>query len=205
MSSEPTVYVVDDDPSVLDSLESLLDSVGIAVRTYESGRAFLEGCQPCGPGCVVTDERMPEMSGLALQKEMIRQGITLPVIVMSAFAEVQMARHALKSGAVDFIEKPFSAVDMLDIIRDALARSEVACEEHAARATFDCGLASLTARERQVLEHLLEGEANKVVAAELGISERTVEVHRRRVMLKMKVHSIVRLAQLASRFMADAA
>jgi two-component system response regulator FixJ len=184
MSAEPTVYVVDDDAAVRRSLERLLDAAGFRVVSYDLPLAFLEAAPGLSAGCVLLDVRMPGMDGLEVQARLIRLGVSLPVIVMTGHGDVQSAVRAMKAGAVDFIEKPYDDDTLLNAIEAALAKaSRPTREREAAQAAQR--IATLSPREREVLEALLTGRANKVIAFDLGISVRTVEVHRARMMERL--------------------
>ena len=202
---EPTVFVVDDDEAVRDSLTVMLEAEGLAVEAFPSGRALLEALTPGRAGCVVADVRMPDMDGLELlDRLMARDGGRLRVIIMTGHGDVPMAVRAMKAGAVDFIEKPFAPEVIVGVVRRALearrpapagaaavAAAAAEADEAAAR------LASLTAREAEVLEQLVIGRPNKVIAHELGISARTVEIHRARVMEKTGARSLSHLVRIA--------
>jgi two-component system response regulator FixJ len=196
MPSEPTVFVVDDDPAVRDSLHWLLQSVGLAVETYATGEQFLQAYDPARPGCLVLDVRMPGMSGLRLQEELAARHILLPVIILTGYAEVQTAVRALKTGAFDFIEKPYSDEVLLDHIHRALDADRQAREAATLRAEIGARFASLTPREREVMQLVTAGKANKVIASELGLSPKTIEVHRAAVMDKMGADSVAELVRL---------
>ena len=197
MAEPAAVHVIDDDEAVRHSLEFLLDCAGIPVRTYESGLAFLKVVGELRSGCILTDVRMPDLDGLALQQKLLEMGIRLPVIVMTGHGDVPIAVQALKAGAADFIEKPFDDEALVTAVRSALDASlrsqerEKEAEEIAAR------LATLTPRERQVLDRLVAGQPNKTIAFDLGASPRTVEVHRARVMEKMGARSFSELVRMA--------
>lgn len=202
MTSEPMVHVVDDDPAMRDSLEFLFETAGLKARTYESGPALLAEAAALAPGCIVTDVRMPEMNGLELVRRLGEAGVTLPVIVMTGHADVPLAVEAMKAGVVDFIEKPFDDEIFLNAVRKALDAGAAVGEQQAQEAEIRERLASLSAREHQVLEGLVAGRANKVIAYDLGISPRTVEVYRANVMTKMQARSLselVRMSILAQR------
>ena len=202
MASEPMVHVVDDDPAMRDSLEFLFETAGLKARAYESGPALLAEAAALAPGCVVTDVRMPEMNGLELVRRLGEAGVTLPVIVMTGHADVPLAVEAMKAGVVDFIEKPFDDEIFLNAVRKALDAGAAVGEQQAQEAEIRERLASLSAREHQVLEGLVAGRANKVIAYDLGISPRTVEVYRANVMTKMQARSLselVRMSILAQR------
>ncbi|WP_431861132.1 response regulator transcription factor [Azospirillum sp.] len=194
--STPTVFVVDDDEAVRKSLAWLIGSVGLAVQAYESADAFLASWTVERPGCLVLDVRMPGMSGLELQDALARRGSSLPVIIVTGHADVPMAVRALKAGAVDFIEKPFNDQVLLDRIQDAVKRSQSAFAGQARRALVQALLARLTPRERQVAELVAAGKPNKVIAFELDLSMKTVEVHRHNVMDKLEVASVADLTRL---------
>ncbi len=190
------VHIIDDDGAVRDSLALLLDSAGIAVRTYDSATAFLALARGLGAGCVLTDVRMPDLDGLALQRRLAGAGVTLPVIVMTGHADVPIAVAALKAGALDFLEKPFDDARLIDAVRSALSTSRDAQRQAVAAARIATRLASLTPREREVLDLLVAGNPNKTIAYDLGSSPRTVEVHRSRVMEKMGARSLAELVRM---------
>jgi two-component system, LuxR family, response regulator FixJ len=196
MSADPTVFVVDDDPAMRQSLRWLLQSVGLAVETYATAEAFLTTVDSARPGCLVLDVRMPGMSGLHLQEELKNRGIVLPIIVVTGYAEVPTAVRALKSGAIDFIEKPFSDQLLVDSVRHALELDQEARATEAERSEITARLALLSTREHEVMERVTDGKPNKVIATELGIGEKTVEVHRANVMRKMCVNSVAALIRL---------
>jgi FixJ family two-component response regulator len=197
MPPEPIVFVVDDDRAMRESLRWLLESVGLTVRTYANAADFLREYEPTQAGCLVLDVRMPGMSGLDLQAELGRRGAGLPTIVVTGHAEVPMAVRAVKAGAVDFIEKPFSDQLLLDRVRQALEIDRLEREVRRRREEARRRLESLTAREREVLTLVAAGKANKEIAAELGLSPKTVEVHRAHVMSKMSVDSLAELIRVA--------
>jgi FixJ family two-component response regulator len=194
--TRPTVFVVDDDASVLDSLQFLLKSVGIDAETFSSAYEFLEVYDPDKPGCLVLDVRMPGMSGLELQEELVARGSALPIIFLTAHADVPMAVTAVKTGATDFIQKPFRDQELLDKIQHAIEQNARLREELAEHSQIARRIASLTPREREVMALIVEGRANKVIAHELGLSQRTVEIHRARVMEKMQAESVALLVQM---------
>ena len=195
MTATPLVHVVDDDEAVRDSLTLLLDSAGFSVRTYEAATVLLAS-PPTGTGCVLTDVRMPEMDGLELQKRLAATGARLPVIVMTGHGDVPIAVAAMKAGAADFLEKPFDDEQLLAAVRKAIAASERSNVEDAAAADISTRLASLTPKELEVLDKLVEGLPNKTIAYDLGSSPRTVEVHRARVMEKMGARSLPELVRM---------
>jgi two-component system response regulator FixJ len=197
MAEEPLIHVVDDDEAVRDSLGLLLESAGFAVQTYDSAIVFLNALPKLGVGCVLTDVRMPDLDGLTLQRRLTELGVRLPVIVMTGHADVPIAVDALKAGAADFLEKPFDDAQLLAAVSNALAASQRTHEEAAAVATITARIASLTPREREVLDRLVAGHPNKTIAYDLGSSPRTVEVHRARVMEKMGARSLPELVRMA--------
>lgn len=194
--ADPVVHVIDDDEAVRQSLVFLLASSGVAVRAYDSAGAFLDALAAVQPGCVLTDVRMPGMSGLDLQRELLARRIALPVIVMTGHGDVQLAVQAMKAGAVDFIEKPFSDDTILNTIRGALARFARDAEQNGAVTMVEARLKTLTAREREVLDGLVAGLPNKTIAYDLTISARTVEVHRANLMTKMGAASLPELIRM---------
>jgi two-component system, LuxR family, response regulator FixJ len=195
MPVTPLVHVVDDDEAVRDSLTLLLESAGFGVRSYASATALLAS-KPKGTGCVLTDVRMPEMDGLELQKRLAATGTRLPVIVMTGHGDVPIAVAAMKSGAVDFLEKPFDDTQLLAAVRNAVSASERTQDADAATADISTRLGSLTPKEQEVLDKLVEGLPNKTIAYDLGSSPRTVEVHRARVMEKMGARSLPELVRM---------
>jgi two-component system, LuxR family, response regulator FixJ len=196
MAEAPLVHVVDDDEAVRDSLNMLLESAGLSVRTYDSATAFLIALPNLTAGCVLTDVRMPGLDGLELQRRLRELGVRLPVIFMTGHGDVPIAVEALKAGAADFLEKPFDDTQVLAAISSALAVSQRTHDEEAAVAQIAARIASLTPREREVLDRLVAGQPNKTIAYDLGSSPRTVEVHRARVMEKMGVRSLPELVRM---------
>jgi two-component system response regulator FixJ len=196
MTPAPQVHVVDDDPAVRESLAFLLGAAGFSARTYDSAAAFLAVAPGIAAGCVLTDVRMPGMDGLALQRQIAALGGNLAVVVMTGHGDVPIAVEALKAGARDFLEKPFPEDRLLAVVRDALAVSQRAQAEQQASAETSTRFASLTPREREVLERLVAGQPNKTIAYDLGTSPRTVEVQRARVMEKMGARSLAELVRM---------
>lgn len=200
MSESPVIYLIDDDEAARDSLKFLIECAGHEVRSFDSAIAFLNALGEEGRpelGCIVTDVRMPEMTGVELIAKLKELGVREPVIVITGHADVPMAIQAMKAGVSDFIEKPFADDAILPAIEHALNRrlAEAGADEE--RREIAGRIASLSQREREVMEALVEGKANKVIAYELGISARTVEVYRAHVMTKMKVRSLSELVRLA--------
>ncbi len=197
MAADGVVHVIDDDADVRQSLAFLLSTAGLAVRVHDSAVAFLKVLPEVKDGCVVTDVRMPGIDGLELQRRLGELERRLPVIVMTGHGDVPLAVEAMKAGAVDFIEKPFDDEVMLSAIRAALARQADDRERNARAAAIQERIARLSDRERDVLDRLVAGKANKVIAHELGISPRTVEVYRANVMTKMQADSLSELVRMA--------
>ena len=195
--SKPTIYIVDDDDGVRRATGALMESVGYAHKTYASGREFLQHYNSSQPGCLVLDIRMPEMSGLELQQELNQRNIRLPVIFVTGHGDVPMAVQAMKKGAFDFVQKPFRDQDLLDKVNHALQQDSVLRQETADKEEVLQRWNSLTQREKEVMALIAEGNANKVVAQDLNLSERTVEIHRARVMEKMQARSVAQLVKLS--------
>ncbi len=193
----PVVFVVDDDPAMRDSLRWLIESTGLQVETFGDAQTFLARIRPDLPGCLVLDVRMPGMSGLDLQAELTRRGIGLPTIVVTGHAEVPMAVRAVKAGAIDFIEKPFSDQLLLDRVRQGIEMDRQERDGRARRAEILRRMSLLTQREREVLDLVVVGKANKEIAAALHLSPKTVEVHRAHVMEKMQASSVAELVRLS--------
>jgi len=198
MVANPVVHIVDDDEAVRRSLAFMLSSAGLAVRVYDSAGAFLDGLDDLQCGCLITDVRMPEMTGLELLQRIKQRAPCLPAIVITGHGDVPLAVEAMKAGAIDFIEKPFDENAILDAVNAALEQSGEG--DNGDRAAVNARIASLSERERQVLDGLVAGHPNKVIAATLGISPRTVEVYRANLMAKMHAKSlseVIRMAILA--------
>jgi len=196
LNTQVTVFVVDDDRAVRDSLALLVQSVGLEVETFAGAREFLDAYRPDRPGCLITDIRMPGMSGLDLQERLTEDGYHIPVIVLTGFGDVPAAVRALKGGAVDFVEKPFNPQALLDLVQQAIARDTELREQAAREADVAERVALLTPREQEVMALVVAGKANKVVAIDLAISERTVELHRGRIMKKMQARSLAELMRI---------
>jgi two-component system, LuxR family, response regulator FixJ len=197
MNSNPTVFVVDDDQAMRNSLEWLIESIGMKVKTYSSAVEFLNSYYPGQAGCLLLDVRMPGMSGLELQIHLSRQDSRLPVVIITGHGDVAMAVKAMKSGAVDFIEKPFHDEELLASIRNALDHDQKQRSLQSQRAEIAARLAELTPREHEVMEMVTDGSANKEIASVLGVSAKTVEAHRARVMDKMRATSLAELVRMA--------
>jgi len=193
---EAVVFVVDDDPAVREALCSLIRSVGLNAEAFVSAQDFLNSPRPDAAACLVLDVRMPGLSGLDLQRELAGSGERIPIIFITGHGDIPMSVRAMKAGAVEFLSKPFRDQDLLDAIGQALERDQAARKEHAALAEIRGRYDKLTAREREVAPLIVRGMLNKQAAAELGISEITVKVHRRNVMRKMKVRSLAELVRM---------
>ncbi len=195
-TTRPTVFVIDDDASIRNALHLLIKSVGLTVETHASGRQFLNDFDPTTPGCLVLDLRMPGMSGLELQEELHRRGISIPVIFITGHGDVPAAVRAMKAGAADFVEKPFSDQFLLDTIQRAIAQDTQMRKRWADAERARDRLETLTPREREVANLVVAGKASKQIAAELRISQKTVEVHRLHIMEKLGVGCVVDLVRM---------
>ena len=193
----PVVIVIDDDPMVRRALDSLFRSIGLATTLYESATAFLADQAPSRVSCIITDVRMPGVSGLDFQKALTAQGVTTPVIVITGHGDVPMSVGAMKAGAVDFLTKPFRDQDLIDAVNEALERDRRTRERAGDVAGVEARYALLTPRERQVMDLVVGGLMNKQAAAELGLSEVTVKLHRSSLMRKMQVHTVADLVRLS--------
>ena len=197
MSATRTIFVVDDDAAVRDSLKILLTASGYVPELYASARAFLERSEPNHAGCLLADVRMPDMDGLELQEELSKRGSKLPVIIMTGHGDVPLAVRAMKAGAVDFLEKPFNRAQLVAGLEKAFQRLQTDAEASLAFEDARARMAELTERERDVLDLLVAGHQNKMIGSKLGISARTVQVHRGRIMHKLKVESLQDLVRVA--------
>ena len=195
--AEAIVHIVDDDEAVRSSLKFLMRSQGFEVECYPSAQDFLNRVDVSVPGCVLLDVRMPGMTGLELLEELVQRQMPVPVILMTGQADVPMAVRALKSGAYDFIEKPFDNRALLLRIREALIQGGDVHERHKERETINERLQRLTRREQEVMDMLVSGKPNKVIAADLGISTRTVEIHRAKIMEKLQARSLSDVVRIA--------
>ncbi len=194
--STPIAFIVDDDEAVRDSLALLLKAAGVKSRCYESAEAFLAAFDPREYGCLVLDVRMPGMGGLELQTVLQQRNVALPIVFITAHGDVPMAVEAVRRGAVDFIQKPFDDEALVEKVTDALSASAHRHEEELERNDIRRRVGSLTAREHQVMTQVVRGKANKVIASDLGVSQRTVEIHRSRVMEKMQAASLAQLVRM---------
>jgi two-component system response regulator TtrR len=190
------ICIVDDDEAFRDSLRWLLESNGFQVESFASAKEFLESCMSGKPGCLVLDIRMPEMTGLELQEKLNEKGIHTPVIFVTGHGDIPMAVSAVKQGAMDFIEKPFNESDMLELIRNALVLDTQRREADEQQSLISSRLEKLTSREQEVMECVIAGKPNKLIADQFGITVKTVEAHRAKVMDKMAVNSLAELVQL---------
>ncbi len=193
--SAPTVYVLEDDAAMRDAIVMLLQGAGFLVHPFSSAQGFLDAFAPSGPCCVVLDVRMPEMSGTSVHDELLRRGLRVPVVFVTGHGDIPMVVEAMRKGAASFLEKPFDPARLLQIVRDALARD---FDQHArdrVRGSAQARLATLTARERDVLALVLDGKPNRVIADALSISAKTVEFHRAHIMRKLEVDSAAELVR----------
>lgn len=202
-ADDAIVYVIDDDEGARHSLEFLLDCAGIRVRSFASADVFLKASPPLSGACVVTDVRMPGLNGVELAEELKRRRATAPVIVITGHADVPLAVQAMKAGVSDFIEKPFDDEVMLSAIQGALRRQSDASAAQAERQAALELIDTLSPREREVMDRLVSGSANKVIASDLGISSRTVEVYRANVMMKMRAKTLSDLVRMVTLARAD--
>lgn len=198
MAADVTVFIVDDDETVRDSLSWLLEGTGFNVKTYDCGEAFLDDYDPAVPGCLIVDLRMPGMNGLDVQKALAERQFSIPVIFLTAYGTIPQAVRAMRRGAVDFVTKPFSEQTLLDRIEHAIERDRQARSEQAQHSQIRRRLELLTPREHEVMQRVVGGQANKVIAAELNISQKTVEAHRAKVMRKMQAGSVAELVRLVA-------
>jgi two-component system response regulator FixJ len=201
MSQSGKVYVIDDDPAMRDSLDFLLGSAGLSVRLFDSAEAFLQELPDMEAGCVVTDIRMPGIDGIELLRQLHSASSVrkLPVIIMTGHGDVPLAVEAMKLGALDFLEKPFEDERLVRMIETALSQTDSGSKDEAATAEIASRVASLTPRERQVMQGLVAGQSNKVIARDYEISPRTVEVYRANVMTKMQAGNLSELVRFAIR------
>jgi len=197
--SEPTVFIIDDDPSARRGITRLVRAAGMHVESFASARDFLETEKYDGPGCIVLDVRMPEMTGPELQSELVKAEYSMPIIFLSAHADVEITAEAMKQGAVDFLTKPVDRDDLLEAIRVSLAKDAENRAQRAELSAINERINSLTPREYEVMTYVATGMLNKQIAAELGISEETVKIHRGRVMQKLGIVSVAELVRLCEK------
>ncbi len=196
MNNDATVFVVDDDTAVRDSLAWMIESAGLRVETFASAEEFLDAYEPNRPGCLVLDMRMPGMGGIALQKHLAARNIDIAIIFITAHASVPTAVHAMRAGAVDFIPKPFSEEALLDRITHCIEEARRRHARRLERAGLAARFALLTPREHEILQDVVAGKPNKVIAAERGISQKTVEAHRAKMMQKLQARSLADLMRM---------
>lgn len=196
MTTDPTVFVVDDDPAMRESLRWLIESIQLPVEVFSSSADFQKSYNPSRPGCLVLDVRMPGQSGLDLQKQLASRNIELPIIIITGHADVPMAIRAMKQGAVDFIEKPFNDQVLLERIAQCIERDAERRALRDQQAQIQQRFAALTSREHEVMIRVVRGKANKIIADELGLSPKTIEVHRASVMRKMEAESLAELVRM---------
>lgn len=196
---EPIVFVVDDDQSVREGIQSLLTSAGFSVDTFPTAKMFLNHPRPDRPACVILDVRMPGLSGLDLQRELTKTGVSIPIIFVTGHGNVRMTAQAMKAGAVEFLTKPFREQELIDAVRQSIDRDRIERRRRAELLEMRSLFESLTSRERDVMIKVAAGFLNKQVAAQLGISEITVKVHRAQVMKKMHAKSLADLVRIADR------
>ena len=195
----PTVFIVDDDRGLRQAIQDLVESVGLRAESFASGEDFLRAKRMNRPSCLVLDVRLPQMSGLDFQQRLTETGIQIPIIFITAHGDIPMSVRALKSGALEFLTKPFRDQDLLDAIHQALERDRVAREQQSEIHNLQERVRTLTAREQQVMNLVVSGMLNKQIASEIGTSEATVKVHRGNVMRKMKAGSVVDLVRMADK------
>jgi FixJ family two-component response regulator len=195
--AEPIVFVVDDDPSVRTSTERLVRSAGFKVKTFGSAREFLETFRPDGPACLVLDVRLPGQSGLDLQRELTGSGVQIPIIFMTGHGDIPMSVRAMKSGAVEFLTKPYRKNDLLEAIRASIERDRASRKERLETGALRQRFEQLTPREREVMALVVSGLLNKQIAGELATSERTIKFHRAHIMQKMEAESLAELVRMA--------
>lgn len=193
------VFVIDDDASMRDAVSRLLNAVGLTVQTFASAREFLAGRLPDVPGCAVLDVRLPGLSGLDLQREMVERGIHIPVIFVTGHGDIPMSVQAMKAGAVEFLTKPFRDQDLLDAVRSGIQLDRQGRKERAELAELRDGLRQLTPRELEVMSLVVAGLLNKQIALRLGTSEKTIKIHRSHVMQKMRADSLADLVRMSQK------
>jgi len=198
-SVEPIVFVVDDDASMREALANLFGSVSLRVECFASSTEFLRRDRSEGPACLVLDVRLPGLSGLELQRRLARAEPHIPIIFISAYGDIRMAVRAVKAGAVEFLPKPFRDEELLDLVRQALDGEQLSRAERTDLRQMRANHAELTARQRQVLSLVVKGRLNKQIAAELGLSENTIKVHRRHIMTIMRAPSLADLVRMSER------
>jgi FixJ family two-component response regulator len=196
---DPIVFVVDDDSSIREGLADLISSIGLSVKAFKTAQEFLEHQRPDAPACLVLDVRLPDRSGLDLQRELVRSQVPIPIIFLSGHGDIPMSVRAIKEGAVEFLTKPFRDQELLDAIQQALETDRAGRQERARVAELRRRYESLTKREREIMKLVVSGLLNKQIAAELKSSEVTIKMHRGQVMRKMKAQSVIELARMAEK------
>jgi len=199
MGEAATVFIIDDDAGMRESIKDLVESVGLQAESFATAQEFLGSERPRGPSCLVLDVRLPGISGLDLQQELRRAGVRIPIIFITGHADIPMTVKAMKSGAVEFLTKPFRDQDLLDVIQRALNRDSVVREKQRQLVGLKERYAALSAREREVMSLVVSGMLNKQIAAELGASETTIKIHRGHVMQKMQAKSLPELVRMADK------
>jgi FixJ family two-component response regulator len=197
--ARPTIFVVDDDASVRDAISNLLESVGVRAKVFASTEAFWKAPRPDAPSCIVLDVRLPGASGLEFQEMLIKNGVSIPIIFITAHGDVPMTSRAMKAGAIEFLMKPFQKEELLAAVRHGLERDRVRREVEAEISALESRVAQLTQREREVMDLVVTGLINKEIGAQLGLSEITVKIHRSRMMQKMEASSLAELVRMADK------
>ena len=195
----PTVYIIDDDPGIRASIQGLLKSAGLNSKAFETAEQFLQENASDGPACLILDVRLPGINGLDFQRQLRSAGRSIPIIFITGFGDIPMSVRAIKSGALEFLTKPFGDQDLLNAVEQALAKDSIGRREQAEIVALERRYERLTCREKEVMKFVVSGMLNKEIAAELGISEITIKVHRARVMRKMKASSLAELVQIRER------